>query len=288
MKKVKITADSTIDLTQELIEKYNIATIPLVVNLGEDTFLDGVDVKPDDIYKYFDETGNLPKTGARSPEDFKEFFQKYIDEGYEIVHIGIGADFSCCFQNLNLACQELTGVYPVDSACLSTGTGLLCMYASELAKSGKYSAEEIAKKVEVRVKNVQASFVIEKLKFLHKGGRCSMLAMLGANLLKIKPSIQVVDGKNVVGRKYFGNMINCVKKYCEDTLKIYNNPDHTRVMITYSTATDEMVEAAKEVLNNYGKFKEILITQAGSVINSHCGKNTLGILYINDGDEGHE
>lgn len=288
MKKIKITADSTIDLTPELIEKYDIATIPLVVNLGDETFLDGVDIKPDDIYKYFDETGNLPKTGARSPEDFKDFFKKYIDEGYEIVHIGIGADFSCCFQNLNLACQELEGVYPVDSACLSTGTGLLCMYASELAKSGKYSAKEVAEKVAKRVPYTQASFVIEKLKFLHKGGRCSMLTMLGANLLKIKPSIQVVEGKNVVGRKYFGNMINCIKKYCEDTLKIYNNPDHARVMITYSTATDEMIETAKAVLTEYGKFKEILVTQAGSVINSHCGKNTLGILYLNDGDEGHE
>lgn len=285
--KIKITADSTIDLTPELIKKHNIATIPLVVNLGDESFLDGETITPPDIYKYFDETGNLPKTGARSPEDFKEFFKPFIDEGYEIVHIGIGSDFSCCFQNVNLACQELKGVYPVDSESLSSGTGLLVLYACELAETGKYSAKEIAEKVAARVKNVQASFVIENLKFLHKGGRCSALTLLGANLLKIKPSIQVVNGKNQVARKYFGNMINCIKKYAEDTLRIYNNPDHTRVFITYSTATPEMLDAAREVLKTYGKFKEVIESQAGSVINSHCGKNTLGVLYLNDGDGNH-
>lgn len=285
--KIKITADSTIDLTEELIKKYDIAVLPLVVNLGENSLYDGVNVFPDDIYKYVEETGDLPKTGARSPEDFKEFFKPFLDEGYEIVHLGIGSDFSCCFQNLNIAIQELTGIYPVDSQSLSTGTGLLVLYACDLAKTGKYTAKEIAEKVQNRVKDVQASFVIEKLKFLYKGGRCSMLSMLGANLLKIKPSIQVVNGRNVVGKKYFGNMVSCVKKYTEDTLEKYNNPDHTRVFITYSTATPEMIESAKEVLNNYGKFKEIIVTQAGSVINCHCGKNTLGVLYLNDGDEGH-
>ena len=288
MKKIKITADSTIDLSPELIKKYDIATIPLVVNLDDKTFYDGVDITPDDIYKYFDETGILPKTGARSPEDFKEFFQKYLDEGYEIVHISLGSDLSCCYQNINIAVQDLKGVYTVDSQSLSTGTGLLVLYACELAKTGKYSAQEIAEKVAKRVPGCQASFIIEKLKFLHKGGRCSMLAMLGANLLKIKPSIQVVNGKNVVGHKYFGNMVNCVKKYVEDTLKTYNNPDHTRVFITYSTATPEMIEAAQQVLQEYGKFKEILVTKAGATINAHCGKNTLGVLYLNDGDEGHE
>ena len=285
--KVKITSDSTLDLTPELIEKYDISVIPLAVNLGDKTYHDGVDIMPEDIYKYFDETGDLPKTGARSPEDFKEFFQKFLDEGYEVVHIGIGSDLSCCFNNVMLGVQDLKGVYPVDSATLSSGVGLLVLYASELAKTGKYSAKEIADKVAKRVKYGQSSFIIEKLKFLHKGGRCSMLSVLGANILRIKPCIQVVDGKNAVTRKYMGNMVSCVKKYCEDTLKLFNNPDHTRVMITYSTATPEMVETAKQVLNDYGKFKEIIITQAGSVINSHCGKNTLGILYLNDGDEGH-
>ncbi|MBQ3048197.1 MAG: DegV family protein [Clostridia bacterium] len=285
--KIKITSDSTCDLTADIINKYNIGVIPLAVNMGENTYLDGVDVKPSDIYEYFEKTGDVPTTGARSPEDFKDFFKKYTDEGYEIVHIGIGGDFSCCFNNIQIAAQDLKGVYPVDSQSLSTGTGLLVMYAAELAKSGKYSAEQIASKVKERVPHVQASFVIEKLKFLHKGGRCSMLAVLGANLLRLKPSIHVKDGKNIVGKKYMGNMIGCIKKYIEDVLAEHSTPDHTRVMITYSTATQEMLDVAKSAVEAYGKFKEIIFTQAGSVINCHCGQNTLGILYINDGDENH-
>lgn len=286
--KIKITTDSTCDLTADILNKYEIATLPLAVNMGDATYLDGVDITPKDIYEYFEKTGEVPTTGARSPEDFKEFFKKYTDDGYEIVHIGIGADFSCCFSNINIAAQDLNGVYPVDSQSLSTGTGLLVMYAAELAKTGKYTAKQIADKVAARVPHVQASFVIEKLKFLHKGGRCSTLAMLGANLLRLKPSIHVKDGKNTVGKKYMGNMIGCLKKYTEDVLQEYSNPDHTRVFITYSTATQEMLDTVKETLDNYGKFKEIIFTQAGSVINSHCGENTVGVLYINDGDEGHD
>ena len=286
--KIKITTDSTCDLSADIIKKYGIESIPLAVNMGENTYLDGVDVKPENIYEYFEKTGEVPTTGARSPEDFKDFFKKFTDEGYQIVHIGIGGDLSCCYSNVQIAVQDLKGVYPVDSQSLSTGTGLLVMYAAELALTGKYTAEEVAKKVEKRVPFVQASFVIEKLKFLHKGGRCSTLAMLGANLLRLKPSIHVKNGKNTVGKKYMGNMIGCIKKYAEDVLQESSTPDHTRVFITYSTATQEMLDAAKSVLDSYGKFKEIIFTQAGSVINSHCGQNTLGILYINDGDEGHE
>jgi DegV family protein with EDD domain len=285
--KIKITSDSTCDLTQELLQKFEVDAIPLMVTLGEETYLDGVDIKPKDIYEFFDKTGEVPKTGARSPEDFKEFFKKYTDQGYEVIHIGIGADLSGSFGYAKIAADELKGVYLVDSRTLSTGTGLLVMYASELAKSGKYTASQIVKKVEERSYHNQSSFIIEKLKFLYKGGRCSMLSMLGANILRLKPSIQVVDGKNKVGRKYMGNMTNCIQKYVEDTLNDFNTPDHTRVMLTYSTATQEMIDTAKTALEKYGKFKEILITQAGSVINSHCGQNTLGILYLNDGDEGH-
>jgi len=282
-----ITTDSTCDLTSELYKKYNIKVLPLMVTLGDKTYQDGVDIKPDDIYAHFDKTGELPKTGARSPEDFHDFFKKYTDEGYEIVHIGIGSDLSSSFNNATIASKDLKGVYIVDSKNLSSAIGLLCMYASELASSGKFTAEEIAKKVEERVPNTQASFIVEKLKFLYKGGRCSMLAMLGANLLRIKPGIQVKDGKLGVGKKYMGAYLSCMQKYIEDTLKTYNNPDNTRIMITYSTATPEMIDLAKKTVEKLGHFKEILPTQAGSVINSHCGQNTLGVLFINDGDEGH-
>jgi len=283
--KIKITSDSTIDIDKDLQKKYDIAVLPLIVNLGEETLFDGVDVTTEKLYDYFDKTGDLPKTGARSPEEYKTFFKKYLDEGFDVVHVGLGSEMSSSFNNAKLAASELDNVYIVDSETLSSGTALFAIYASELAKTEKYTAKEIASKVQKRTKFGQASFVIEKLNYLYKGGRCSMLSLLGANLLRLKPRIQVKEGKNIVSGRYFGNMGNCIKKYCEDTLKEFNDPDHSRIMITYSTATKEMIDAARQVLSEYGKFKEILETKAGSVISSHCGPNTLGILYINDGDK---
>lgn len=285
--KIKITADSTIDLSKELYEKYDISTLPFVVTLGDDTFYDGVDIQPDDIYKFVKATGKLPTTGARSPEDVTDFFEKFIKEGYEIVHISIGDKLSSGYAYTSAAAKDNPHVHLVNSHTLSSGSGLLAIYASELNKTGKFTAKEIADRVQKRASSVQSSFVVEKLKFLYKGGRCSMLSVLGANLMRLKPCIQVVDGENKVTRKYVGNMPSCITKYVEETLKIYNNPDTTRCMITYSTITPEILDAAKQAVAKFGKFKEVLITQAGSVINSHCGENTLGILYLNDGNEGH-
>ena len=285
--KIQITADSTIDLSPELYERFNIKILPFVVMLGDKSFTDGVDVKPEDIFRHFDKTGELPKTGARSPEDFADFFKSFTDQGFDVVHIGIGAELSSGYSNAVLASQSNPHVYVVDSRTLSSGSGLLAMYASELVSAGKFTAEQIAKKVGERAYYGQSSFVIEKLKFLYKGGRCSMLSMLGANLMHIKPSIKVTDGTNKVGKKYIGSMESCVKKYMEDILREFNNPNHTRVMITYSSITDGMKKSVQEVLEKYGKFKEVLYTQAGSVISSHCGPNTVGILYLNDGDKGH-
>jgi len=285
--KIQITADSTIDLSSELCKKYNIDTIPFVVTLGDETFYDGVDITPPDIYDFVDRTGKLPKTGARSPEDMKSFFEKYTKNGYDVVHITISSDQSSGFAYAQIGIKDNPHVHLVDGRTLSSGTGLLALYASELNQTGKFTAEEIAEKVRERTKFSQSSFIIEKLKFLHKGGRCSTLSVLGANIMRLKPCIQVVDGINKVTRKYIGNMPTCVGKYVDETLKLYNNPDHTRCMLTYSTATPEMLETAKKHLEAYGKFKEILVTRAGCVVNSHCGENTLGILYINDGDSDH-
>lgn len=284
---IQITADSTCDLTPELIKRFNIKVLPLVVTLGEETFFDGVDIKPDDIYAYFKKTGELPKTGARSIEDYKDFFKSFTDKGKAVVHVSIGSDLSSGYSNSVVAAKELKNVYVVDSKTLSSAVGLHAMYAAELAKAGKLTAKEIAEKTENRANSCQASFIIEKLKFLAKGGRCSRLAAFGANILGIKPSIQVVNGKNEVGKKYMGKYLNCISKYIDDTLAKYNTPDTTRVMITYSTATQDMIDLAKSKLSEYGKFKEIMVTQAGSVINCHCGENTIGILYFNDGDKNH-
>lgn len=282
--KIQITADSTIDLTPELYERFNIKVIPFVVTLGDETYYDGVDIKPQDIFDYVQKTKELPKTGARSIDDMKEFFKKFTDDGYDVVHIGIGSKLSGGYGYAVSASKENPRVHIVDTETLSSGSGLLAMYASELAKTGKYTAEQIVGKVSARVPYNQSSFIVEKLNFLYKGGRCSMLSLLGANLLRLKPCLQLVNGEIKVTKKYMGNMPSCVRKYMEDELATFNNPDHTRCMITYSSATKEMLDTAREVLEKYGKFKEVLFTNAGSVITSHCGENTLGILYINDGD----
>ncbi len=285
--KIQITADSTCDLSQELYDKYNIKVIPFIVTLGEQSFYDGQNIKPEDIFNYFDKNKELPKTGARSPEDLKDFFEPFLKNGYEVIHFGIGSKLSSGYANCELVANQNDKIHLVNTKTLSSGSGLLAMYASELAQSGKYSASEIAEKCRKRADYHQSSFIVERLNYLYKGGRCSMLSMLGANLLGIKPCLQLKDGEIKVGKKYLGPTPNCLRKYIQDELKTYNNPDHTRIMVTYSTATPKMLEVAKLTLQEYGKFKEILFTQAGSVISSHCGENTLGILYLNDGDDNH-
>ncbi len=285
--KIQITGDSTLDLTKELYDKYDIAVTPFVVTLGDETFLDGVNIAPADIYDYVKKTGKLPTTAAKSPEDLREFFEKYTNEGYEVIHIGIGAELSSGYGYACIAAKDNPHVHIVDTRTLSSGSGMLAIYASELAKSGNFTAEEIAKRVRKRAHYLQSSFVIENLKFLHKGGRCSMISMLGANLMRIKPCIEVVNGKNKVTRKYVGNMPACIEKYIAETIGMYNNIDFSRCIITYSTATPEMLNCAKNALAKYGKFREIITTQAGSVINCHCGQNTLGIFFFYDKDIDH-
>ncbi len=282
--KVQITADSTIDLTPELYERFNIKVIPFVVTLGDETYYDGVDIMPQDIFDYVQKTKELPKTAARSVDDLEEFFKQFTDADCEVVHIGIGSKLSGGYGYAVVASKSNPKVHIVDTATLSSGSGLLAMYASELAQSGKYTADQIVEMVEKRVPYSQSSFIIEKLNYLYKGGRCSMLSLLGANILRLKPCLQLVNGEIKVTKKYMGSMPSCVKKYMEDELATYNNPDHTRCMVTYPSATPEMLQVAREVIEKYGKFKEVLFTNAGSVITSHCGENTIGILYINDGD----
>lgn len=283
--KIKITCDSTADLSPELYKKYDIDVMPLIVSLGDDSFHDGVDIQPDNIYEYYDKTGALPKTAARSAYDYKEFFEKYTKQGYQIVHFDISSDMSATYNNASSAAKELEGVYVVDSRSLSTGTGLLVLAACDMAKEGKYTAEQIYNEMEKRVPYVQASFIIGNMKFLYKGGRCSAVQMFGANLLKIKPSILVKDGRMGVYKKYMGSHVSAIEKYCKDMLINYNSPDNTRVFITHTQVPQELVDTARKVLLDTGVFKEILETNAGCTVTSHCGKGTLGILYINDGEK---
>ena len=278
--KIAISAESTIDLPKELLEKYNIKTIPFIVLLGEKEGFDG-EITPKEIFDYVDQTSILPRTSAINEYNFEEYFKGLLEEYDAVVHVSLSAAISSTYQHANIAAAKLHNVYVIDSKSLSTGIALLCIYGRELAEQG-LSASEVAKKVRARVKDVQASFVVNTIDYLYKGGRCSSLQRFGANLLRLKPQILVADGKMGSGKKYRGKNRDVVDQYCMDTLAKFNNPDKSIVFVTHSMASQDMVDCAIEILQRQG-FQTIYNTIAGATISSHCGPKTLGILYFNDG-----
>lgn len=278
--KIAISAESTIDLPKEMLKEFDIHTLPYTIILGDKEFLDG-EIMPEEIFKFYEETKTLPKTSAINAVQYEEYFKNLL-KGYDaVVHFCLSSEISSSCKNAMEASQKLKNVFVVDSKSLSTGIALQAIYASKLV-SGGASAEEVCEKCLKRVPFVQASFVLKKLEFLYKGGRCSALSYFGANLLQIRPQIILKDGKMGPHKKYRGNMDKVVKNYCADTLDEFNNPDLEVGFVTYTTATEKMVEEAKTALRERG-FKTIYETKAGATISSHCGENTLGILYINDG-----
>jgi DegV family protein with EDD domain len=281
--KIAISTESVVDLTPELKEKYDISVIPYTVILGDKEYTDGVDITPQQIFEFVDKNKVLPKTTAINEFAYKEYFEKLLKDYDAVVHICLSSKITSACGNAISASKQLENVFVVDSLSLSTGIALLAIYARELANKG-LEAEDVYKKVSERVPNVQASFVIKKLDYLHKGGRCSSIALLGANLMQIRPQIILKQGAMGVHKKYLGNMNKVISKYCKDTLDEFNNPDLSIGFVTYTTATPEMIDAAKTALKERG-FKNIYETTAGATITSHCGENTLGILYINDGDK---
>lgn len=281
--KIAISTESVVDLTPELKEKYDISVIPYTVILGDKEYTDGVDITPQQIFEFVDKNKVLPKTTAVNEFAYKEYFEKLLKDYDAVVHICLSSKITSACGNAISASKQFENVFVVDSLSLSTGIALLAIYARELANKG-LEAEDVYKKVSERVPNVQASFVIKKLDYLHKGGRCSSIALLGANLMQIRPQILLKQGAMGVHKKYLGNMNKVISKYCKDTLDEFNNPDLSIGFVTYTTATPEMIDAAKTALKERG-FKNIYETTAGATITSHCGENTLGILYINDGDK---
>ena len=280
--KIGVSVESTNDLGNELLEKFNISVVPFDITLGDNTYKDG-EIATYDIFKYVDETGILPKTNAINDFGYTEYFEGLKKEYDAIIHICLSSGLSSSCGNAMRAAKEMKIVFVIDSKSLSTGIGLLALYACDLVQEG-FMPEEIAKKVSERVDKLQVSFVIERLDYIYKGGRCNSLQLFGANLLKLRPRIIVKDGKMSADKKYRGNMVKVVNNYCADTLEEFNTPDLTRVFVTYTTATKEMVDAAKAALEEAG-FKNIYETHAGCTIASHCGGNTLGILYFNDGNK---
>ncbi len=279
--KIAISAETTIDMPSELLKKYSIHTTPFTILLGEDVRLDG-DLKSDEIFEFVQKTKVLPKTSAINEFQYTEHFEKLLENHDAVVHISLSSEISSACSNAKAAASKMQNIYIVDSRSLSTGIGLLAIYASKLASNGKIAAAEIAKLVADRAPYVQASFIVERLDYLHKGGRCSSIALLGANLLKIRPQIVVKDGKMQSAKKYRGNIDKVIEDYSKDVIEQFNNPDLSVAFVTYTTATEGMIAAARKALEEKG-FKEIYETRAGATISSHCGEHTLGILYINDG-----
>lgn len=281
MSNVKIIADSTCDLSKELLGAYDISIIPLMISMGETTKKDGIDITPDEIYRWSDKTGQTPKTAAPTIGDAVAFIEPFVKEGLDIIFFGISEAMSATCNVLRLAARNLgyERLFVVDSKNLSTGIGLQVLRAAERAKMG-HSAEEILKDNDEIKGKVRASFVVDTLTFLHRGGRCSGVAALLANTLKLKPEIVVEDGKMGVGKKYRGNIKSVLLKYVQDRKEQILAADPQRIFITHSGCDESVVEEIKKFLEGLNKFKEILITRAGGVISSHCGPNTLGVLYI--------
>lgn len=282
--KIAITCDSVCDLSKEQLLENNIKILPLTINLGDDSYQDGVDINPDKIFEYVAATKQLPKTSANNEFQYTEFFEEQLKESDALIHFTIGSDISACYNNAAKASKNFENVKVIDSKNLSTGVGLLVLYACKLRDDGK-SFEEIVQKVTARVPHVQASFVVERLDYLHKGGRCSAVALLGANILKIRPSIMVENGKMGVHKKYRGKMESVIAEYVKDTLTEFKNYDNTMCFLTYTSATPEMIAAAKKAISENAAFKAVYETTAGSTVTSHCGEHTLGILYFNDSEQ---
>ena len=277
--KILITSDSTCDLSAELKERYNIKTIPLGITLGTEVYRDGIDITPDDIYAHHAKTGELPKTTASNVGECIDFFKPFVDDGYTVIHFTISSSMSSTYNNTCMAASEFENVYVIDSKNLSTGGGLLVIAAAEMAKRGK-SAREIAEECSALTPLVDASFVVDDLEFLHKGGRCSALAAFGANVLKLKPCIEVKNGSMGVGKKYRGVYGTVLKQYAQERLQNPDDIDTSRVFVTHAGCDAQIVEDIVNQVKETGLFKEVFVTRAGCTISSHCGANTLGVLFI--------
>ena len=274
-----ITSDSTTDLSPELRERYNVTVMPLKITLGDKTYTDGEDITPDDIYAHHDKTGELPKTAATNVGDCIDFFKPFCDAGKTVIHFTISSEMSSTYNNACLAAKELGNVYVIDTKNLSTGGGLLVISAAEMLNSG-LSTEETVKKTQELVPCVDASFVIDSLEYLYKGGRCSALAMFGANLLKLKPCIQVKNGKMDVAKKYRGKFSEVLKQYVKEKISDYSDIELDRVFVTHAGCDSELVNEIVDLVKKEVPFKEVFMTRAGCTVSSHCGANTLGVLFI--------
>ena len=277
--KIVISAESTIDMPKELLNEFNIKTLPFTVIMGDKDYLDG-EIDNSQIFEFVSQTKKLPKTSAINKFQYEEHFKNLLKDYDAVIHFTLSSEMSCAHQNAKEVASNMQNVYVIDSRSLSTGIALLAIKASELV-SQNVELEEIFSQINKAIPKVQASFILDKLQYLAKGGRCSSLTAFGANVLSIKPQILVKDGKMQVGKKYMGKYESASIKYFNDIVNAYENVDTAHAFITKTTATEQMIEQAKQILQNKG-FKNIHITTAGGTISSHCGPNTIGLLFIGE------
>ena len=276
---IKITTDSTCDLSKELIEKYNIAIFPLTVVKDNEAYADGITITPDEIFAHVAAGGDLCSTTAGSVGEYQELFQKYVNDYDAVVHISLGSGFSSSYQNACLAASDFDNIIVIDSCNLSTGQGLVVLKACEVVKTAS-SLEEIKNILVEFTTKVEASFLLDQLGYMVKGGRCSTVAALGANLLNLKPCIEVKGGKMAVVKKYRGVYAKSLASYVKDRLANRDDLDRKTLFVTNTPVSDECMAAVKAAVEEHADFEEIFWTKAGCTVSCHCGPGTLGVLFV--------
>lgn len=277
--KIKITTDSTCDLSNELLEKYNISVLPLTVVKNAEAFKDRITITPADIFSHVANGGDLCTTTALNIGEYAEFFEQFSKEYDGIIHINLGSGFSSCYQNACLAAEDFPNIRTVDSKNLSTGQGLVVLKACQLAETCQ-DLDELKAQLDAFTEKVEASFVLDQLQYMVKGGRCSMVAALGANLLNLKPCIEVKDGKMSVVKKYRGSYAKCLASYVKERLSDREDIDKTTLFVTSTTVTEECENAVMDAVKQFGDFENIYRTEAGCTVSCHCGPGTLGLLFV--------
>lgn len=277
---IKLFTDSTCDLSKDLLERYDISVIPLYIQLGNESFKDGVELTPKQIYEWSKDNKATPKTASPDLETAVNMLKEFDNEGTDIIYTGIAESMSSTGNVIRLAGEELehAQLYVMDSMNLSTGIGLQLLRMGKLREEG-LTAKQIVDKVSADRDKVRAGFVVDTLEYLYRGGRCNAVTALFASALKIKPEIAVVDGKMIVARKFRGNIQSVIRKYVDGLKEAISNADEEHIFITHSGGVDDIAEELKAEIEAMGHFKEVHITTAGGVIASHCGPKTLGVLF---------
>jgi len=276
---IKITSDSTCDLSQELLAKYNISIVPLTVIKNDQAYTDGITITADEIFAHVAAGGDLCTTSALGVGEYQQWFEKFAGSYDAVIHINISSEFSSCYQNACLAAEDFPNVAVIDSRNLSTGQGLVVLKACEFAQTAE-SLEEIKNKLNEFTPKVEASFLLDQLKYMVKGGRCTAVAALGANLLNLKPCIEVKNGKMSVVKKYRGSYAKCLAAYVKDRLADRDDLDRQTLFVTRTPVSDECLETVKTAVEAHGDFENIYWTMAGCTVSCHCGPGTLGVLFV--------